>query len=230
MRRVGGVALVCAMAAAAVFGGASAAGTTAQYGWKAGWSGWSGGQKTERNWYYANPDWSSGWKRPPEGNRPAPAPTPEEPGAPQQPGPAPAPGPVPAPDPGAVGLTADEQYLVSQINAERAAAGKAPLIVDSRLVAVGRQKARDMAENGYFDHYSPMYGSPFDMMRAAGIGYRWAGENIARASTVQVAHRALMESPGHRANILSSAYTHVGVGVVRSGGKVLVAQEFTKPR
>ncbi|HEX6971163.1 MAG TPA: CAP domain-containing protein, partial [Limnochordia bacterium] len=167
---------------------------TVRYGWKAGWTTWSGGHVLERR----SSDGWSGWWRWTTIQRPAPRPEPvvpprEEPPAVNR--------PQPSPSPGSVQLTADEQYLVAQINAARAAEGKPPLTVDARLVAVARQKAQDMASNGYFDHYSPTYGSPFDMMRAAGISYRWAGENIARASSVEVAHRALMESPGHRANI-----------------------------
>jgi uncharacterized protein YkwD len=87
-----------------------------------------------------------------------------------------------------------------------------------------------MAERGYFDHVSPVLGTVFDMLRREGVAYKWAGENIARATSLVAAHQALMESPDHRANILSAGYTQVGVGVYRSGGKWHIAQIFMRPR
>ena len=77
-------------------------------------------------------------------------------------------------------------------------------------------KSQDMMNHDYFGHQSPTYGSPFDMMKSAGIQYRTAGET-AGAHTVEIAHHNLMNSPGHRQNILNSAFTHVGVGVVKGG-------------
>ncbi|HHW26577.1 MAG TPA: hypothetical protein GXX23_04445 [Firmicutes bacterium] len=138
----------------------------------------------------------------------------------RQPAPAPAPAPTPNPapsTPSASGLTADEQAMINLVNQERAKAGLKPLAVDMRLVTLARQKSQDMITNNYFSHQSPTYGSPFDMMRKAGITYRTAGENLAGASTVQQAHSGLMNSSGHRANILNPNYTHIGVGVVRGG-------------
>ena len=79
--------------------------------------------------------------------------------------------------------------------------GLAPLQVDMELVRLARLKSQDMIEHNYFSHQSPTYGSPFDMMRAAGITYRLAGENLAGAPTVERAHTSLMNSSGHRANI-----------------------------
>lgn len=117
--------------------------------------------------------------------------------------------------------------MVNLLNQERVRNGMAALQVDARLVNVARMKAQDMLTRGYFDHTSPTYGSPFDMMRAAGITYRTAGENLAGATDAQTAHTALMNSPGHRANILNSSFTAVGVGAV-SGSQygMLFAQEF----
>jgi uncharacterized protein YkwD len=60
-------------------------------------------------------------------------------------------------------------------------------------------------------------GSPFDMMKNAGVTYRWAGENIAGAASVDRAHNGLMNSEGHRANILNSNFTHIGIGIVPGG-------------
>lgn len=107
--------------------------------------------------------------------------------------------------------------MIELVNKERVKAGLKPLSVDLRLVELARKKSQDMIANGYFDHNSPTYGSPFDMMKKAGIEYRTAGENLAGAATVERAHEALMASEGHRRNILNPAFTHIGVGVVKGG-------------
>ena len=75
-----------------------------------------------------------------------------------------------------------------------------------------------MAEKGYFAHESPTYGSPFQMMQSFGISYRTAGENIAYGQqTPQAVVDAWMNSSGHRANILNSSYTQIGVGFYANG-------------
>jgi uncharacterized YkwD family protein len=107
--------------------------------------------------------------------------------------------------------------MVNLVNQERQRAGLKPLIVDKRLVELGRLKSQDMINNNYFSHQSPTYGSPFDMMKNAGVTYRWAGENIAGAASVDRAHNGLMNSEGHRANILNSNFTHIGIGIVPGG-------------
>lgn len=131
--------------------------------------------------------------------------------------PAPKPSAQPLPQLVPKELTQDEALMLQLVNKERLQAGLQPLSVDSRLVELARKKSKDMVDVGYFAHYSPTYGSPFDMMRAAGVNYRTAGENIAGAPTVETAHRALMNSPGHRANILNPAFTHIGIGIVDGG-------------
>lgn len=130
-----------------------------------------------------------------------------------------------APDPAAsgqttspvAGLTADEQKMVDLVNKERTANGLKPLQVDMRLVNTARMKSQDMINKGYFDHNSPTYGSPFDQMKSQGITYKTAGENLAGNSTVEKAHTALMNSAGHRANILNANYTHIGIGIIDGG-------------
>lgn len=131
--------------------------------------------------------------------------------------------PQPAPE---SGLTADEALMVELVNQERVKAGLKPLTVDMRLVETARAKSRDMIDHAYFGHISPALGSPFDQMRRAGISYRYAGENLAGAPTVEGAHAALMKSPGHRANILSPNFTRIGVGIVNGGpyGKMFTQQ------
>lgn len=122
------------------------------------------------------------------------------------------------------GLTADEQEVFDLINAQRAAAGLAPLKIDSEVQNVARVKAQDMVDNNYFSHTSPTYGSPFDMMKSFGIKYKAAGENIAGNSTNSGAVNAWMNSEGHKANILSNNYNYTGIGVVSSPkyGKIYV--------
>ncbi|MFZ5595756.1 MAG: CAP domain-containing protein [Bacillota bacterium] len=124
----------------------------------------------------------------------------------------------------AAGLTADEQRMLSLVNAERAAGGLQPLKANLKLTEVARLKAKDMISKNYFDHTSPTYGSPFDMMRQFGITYRTAGENLAGAPSVDIAHTSLMNSPGHRANIMNSSFREVGIGIVDGGpyGKMFV--------
>ncbi len=117
----------------------------------------------------------------------------------------------------AEGLTAAEQQMLNLVNQERAKAGLQPLQADLELTKLARMKSQDMINRGYFDHNSPTYGSPFDMMKAHGVSYRTAGENIAGNQTVERAHTALMNSSGHRANILNANYTHVGIGIVEGG-------------
>lgn len=104
------------------------------------------------------------------------------------------------------------QQVANLVNNERAKAGLKPLRVDSALSAMALDKAKDMYNSNYFDHTSPNYGSPFDMMRKYGIQYSYAGENIAKGQrSPQEVMNAWMNSAGHRANILNSHYTVIGV-------------------
>ncbi|MBO7195944.1 MAG: SafA/ExsA family spore coat assembly protein [Clostridia bacterium] len=115
-------------------------------------------------------------------------------------------------------VSAYEAEVVSLINEIRKNNGLKPLVQDWQLTRVARYKSQDMKDLGYFSHTSPTYGSPFDMMRSFGISYRTAGENIAKGyQSPQAVVNAWMNSPGHRANILNSSYTHIGVGYVSSG-------------
>ncbi|MDQ0214409.1 putative YkwD family protein [Oikeobacillus pervagus] len=116
------------------------------------------------------------------------------------------------------GLNAYEQQVVDLTNKERAKYGLKALKVDSTLSKVAREKSKDMATNHYFSHNSPTYGSPFEMMKKFGISYKSAGENIAQGQrTPQEVVTAWMNSEGHRANILSKNFTHIGVGYVENG-------------
>ncbi|MFD1356465.1 CAP domain-containing protein [Fictibacillus halophilus] len=121
-------------------------------------------------------------------------------------------------------LTAEEQQMLDLVNQEREKQGLPALKADPELTKVARVKAKDMIDNNYFDHNSPTYGSPFDMLKQFGVEYKTAGENLAGNSSVDGAHTSLMNSQGHRENILKSDYTNVGIGVVDGGqyGKMFV--------
>ena len=115
-------------------------------------------------------------------------------------------------------VTNYEKEVVRLVNEERAKNGLKPLTYDWELSRVARIKSQDMKDNKYFSHTSPIYGSPFQMMKSFGIKYRSAGENIARGqATPQAVVNAWMNSSGHRANILNSSFTHIGVGYVANG-------------
>lgn len=111
-----------------------------------------------------------------------------------------------------------EQQVLTLVNQERAKVGLKPLQMDWELQRVARTKSQDMASKNYFSHQSPTYGSPFDMMKQFGISYRTAGENIAQGQrTPQEVMTAWMNSSGHRANILKTDFTHIGVGYEANG-------------
>lgn len=109
-----------------------------------------------------------------------------------------------------------EAQLLALVNEERQRVGLPTLDDDPELVPVGRAHATEMFEFGYFAHESPHTGDPFDRIAAADVAYLTAGENLAFAPDIVTAHRGLMNSPGHRANILSPKFGRVGMAVIRS--------------
>lgn len=112
-------------------------------------------------------------------------------------------------------VSALERRVVELVNKERAAYGLSPLTLSAELSDGARLKSRDMRDNNYFDHNSPTYGTPFEMMKSLGITYSAAAENIAMGyATAEAVVNGWMNSAGHRANILSDKYTHIGVGHV----------------
>lgn len=118
--------------------------------------------------------------------------------------------------------------VVNLVNQERQKKGLPSLKSDSELMRVAQLKAEDMAANGYFSHTSPTYGSAFDMLKKAGYSYRTAGENIAMGQkTAENVMNSWMNSSGHRANILGSGYTKIGIGyAVNSRGTPYWVQIF----
>ncbi|WP_342601337.1 CAP domain-containing protein [Psychrobacillus sp. FSL H8-0483] len=118
----------------------------------------------------------------------------------------------------AVKVSSVIQQVVDLTNQERAKAGLKPLQLDTKLTQSAQAKSQDMKDKNYFDHTSPTYGSPFDQMKAFGVTYSSAAENIAmgQRSATEVMN-AWMTSPGHKANIMNPSYTHIGVGLSDSG-------------
>ena len=111
-----------------------------------------------------------------------------------------------------------EKEVVRLVNEIRVQNGLKALMEDWELSRVARIKSQDMKDNRYFSHTSPVYGTPFQMMKNFGISYRSAGENIAKGqATPQAVVNAWMNSSGHRANILNPSYTRIGVGYVANG-------------
>jgi uncharacterized protein YkwD len=107
-----------------------------------------------------------------------------------------------------------ERYLLASINRDRAAAGLPELVWDGAVAAVAREYSEEMHRRGAVAHVSPVSGTAVDRLRAARIDSRIVLENVARAYGLHEAHRALMNSPGHRANLMSSEATQIGIGVV----------------
>lgn len=126
------------------------------------------------------------------------------------------------------GFSKEQLEVLNLVNKERKANGLKPLTLNKELSNVANIKSRDMIEKGYFDHTSPTYGSPFDMMKKFNISYNTAGENIAMGQkTPSEVMNSWMNSSGHRANILNSTYTELGVGIQKdSNGTIYWTQMF----
>lgn len=121
------------------------------------------------------------------------------------------------------------KQVVNLVNQERSKAGLKPLTINSTLTKSAQAKAQDMHDKKYFDHNSPTYGSPFQMMSKFGYKYSYAGENIAMGQkTPSEVMNAWMNSQGHRANILSPNFTEIGVGYTKDGSYWV--QQFGKPQ
>ena len=120
-----------------------------------------------------------------------------------------------------------EKQMLDLVNQERQAAGLNPLAPDPELTEVARRHSADMFARGYFAHDTPEGKSPFDRMHDAGVRFLTAGENLALGPTIPVAHTGLMNSPGHRANLLRPQFGRVGIGVMDGGMRgLMVSQEF----
>jgi uncharacterized protein YkwD len=117
-----------------------------------------------------------------------------------------------------------ETQMLTLLNRARTENGFEPVTVDPTIRGVARDYSTTMFQQGFFAHIDASGATPFDRMRAGGATFRAAGENLALAPTVQIAHDGLMDSPGHRANILNPRFRRVGIGVADGGmhGKMFV--------
>lgn len=133
--------------------------------------------------------------------------------------------------PDASSLQSLETEVIRLCNIERTNRGLPALTTNWQCSRVARYKSQDMIDKNYFAHQSPTYGSPFDMMEAFGLRFSAAGENIAYGQrTAREVVNGWMNSPGHRANILSQAFTQIGVGAAKkSNGTLYWTQMFMKP-
>lgn len=124
--------------------------------------------------------------------------------------------------------SASETAMIELINKERVSRGLNALVFDSKLRDVGRAHSEDMFKRGYFSHYSLEGESVADRATKAGVDFLVIGENLAYAPNVELAHKGLMSSEGHRENILSEDYRKIGIGVIDGGvyGKMFT-QVFT---
>ncbi|MEU2513424.1 CAP domain-containing protein [Streptomyces syringium] len=111
------------------------------------------------------------------------------------------------------GLARFTSEVVTLTNAERTAAGLRPLAVDARLTLAAQGHSDDMTGRDFYSHTTPEGREPWDRAAAAGCPHRGIGENIAcgQRSPAEVL-RGWMDSPGHRANILTPHFTHIGIG------------------
>ncbi|MGV3740799.1 MAG: CvpA family protein [Burkholderiaceae bacterium] len=121
-----------------------------------------------------------------------------------------------------------EKQMLALLNKERAAQGLKPVALDGKLTGAARNHSADMLARGYFSHYSPEGKDAFDRLRSQKISFLVAGENLAFAPTVKIAHTGLMNSPGHRANILRPVFGKVGIGIMDAGRRgIMVTQKFS---
>ena len=126
-------------------------------------------------------------------------------------------------------LSQMESEVIRLVNIERAKNGLSPFTASNQLSNIARLKSQDMADNNYFSHQSPRYGSPFDMLKSHGVNYKTAGENIAKGyNSAESVVRGWMNSQGHRENILNGSFNTLGVGTyTSSNGTIYWTQLFT---
>jgi uncharacterized protein YkwD len=119
-----------------------------------------------------------------------------------------------------------EQQLFELLNQERARAGLPALKWDERLQRAAREHTARMVAARQLTHDAPGEPALPRRLAAAGLRFNSDGENVAYNSSVEGAHRGLMRSPPHRANILSPDFNAGGIGVERAGDLVWVTQDF----
>jgi uncharacterized protein YkwD len=120
-----------------------------------------------------------------------------------------------------------EEKMLAMVNKERASRGLKPLKADTEMTLLARAHSNDMFVRGYFAHVNPDGKDPFARMKDANIIFNSAGENLALAQTVEIAHVNLMNSPGHKANILNPSFGRLGIGIMDGGFHgLMISQEF----
>lgn len=119
--------------------------------------------------------------------------------------------------------------VIAIVNKERKKHGISSLVEDVKLNQLAVIKANDMLSKKYFDHYSPLYGYPWDMAGIFDYSFTSFGENIARNFTSpESVVRAWMQSTSHRENILNGTFTNIGVACSKgSDGQLYWVQHFS---
>ena len=112
---------------------------------------------------------------------------------------------------------ASETVMFNLVNKERVSRGGKALVLDNKLRDIAREHSADMMKRGYFSHYSPEGKTVADRVMGAGIDFLVIGENLAYAPSAELAQQGFMNSPGHKANILSTDYNKVGIGAMDGG-------------
>ncbi len=110
-----------------------------------------------------------------------------------------------------------ENEMIDLVNKERTSRGLNSLTFDSKLRDTARDHSEDMFRRGYFSHYTPEGQDVSGRAEKYGVEYTIIGENLAYAPNLATAHQGLMNSPGHRANILSPQFNEIGIGVMDGG-------------
>ena len=141
---------------------------------------------------------------------------------------------VPAPAP----ATSLAGYALNQVNAARAAYGFAPLVLDAGISAAASAHAWDQATNGYFSHYGRDGSTRESRLRAAGVSFRYSGENqcyhmyMSERDTLDWCHAQFMAEPypgqfNHIGNILDPRFTRMGIGIATVGNTTVITWDFT---
>jgi uncharacterized protein YkwD len=121
---------------------------------------------------------------------------------------------------------AAEKEIFDQLNQARNEAGLPALTWNDQVAKAARRHTEALLENQQLSHQFPGEPSLPERIGATGVRFTLAAENVARTGYVEDVHLALMSSPGHRANILSSRYNAVGIGLVEHESKIYATQDF----
>ena len=118
-------------------------------------------------------------------------------------------------------MNEDQKVILNLVNKERVSRGLKPMKLNSKLNKLAKIKSDDMHRNSYFSHKSPVYGSPFDLMKRHNVDYMTAGENIAKGqNTPEFVMKSWMNSSGHRKNILNPRFQEMGVSRDEYGNNI----------